>query len=683
MQPTLFDTGEPDTIQIGQNPIWIRNPDHPNKDMRKPFIFWDGEGYTDDLGMHHYWLLANSLGDRIIAPPGRSLERATIGRMFLRSQSLYPDAINCGFALGYDFTCILRSNGFGNYSVDNLYSKQYFTADTFVWRLMMGKLLNVFKDGDAKNKFTLHDTWGFFQTTFVKALDEYFNKDWPYRDIIVEMKQQRAHFDREHDEDVMFYNDCELELGVMLMEELRDRLYTAGMPVKQWYGPGAIASGLMQQWDIKKTLRNLYEEEPAVAEAARHAYAGGRFELLKPGHMNMPVYQYDINSAYPWAIAQLPNLANGHWTHISNVKQVIANEFAVYHCRIEYQPNFKHPYTESIPYPLWRRDHKGSISYPSNYVEGWFWAPELAAALDYLRRIAQYCDPVVEISEGFVFVQHNSNDRPFHMVPKLYENRQKLKAMGNGAHVGIKLGLNSLYGKLAQQIGWTAERGLPPFHNLALAGWVTAACRAKIISAMTLDPEAIIATETDGIFSLAPLDLPVSKALGDWDYTEWEDMYYFASGFRFGFKGGEIIKPATRGIPVKDITLDAILEQVVDSEHKVKVTQEQFITIRWALAMNRPLDAGQWKQTPKELQLMCENSKGKRIHAPNCPNCITENDKRIYTWDAWHLTQPAWNTLGEPNYPHKVAWIDSSPIDLTEREVDAPFIFDGGLEWLD
>lgn len=674
-QPSLFEVDLPDAMIPGTKPITIKYPDHPNPLMRKPFISWDGEGYTDEFGQHHYWLLANSLGDRIIAPPGRSLERATIARLFTRTKLQYPDAINTGFALGYDFTCILRSNGFKSLDVTKLYDKQYFTASGFVWRVLMGKMLSVRRDGDSGNAFTLQDSWGFFQKSFINALDEYFNKDWPYRDIIVEMKAQRSHFDREHDDDVIYYNDCELELHVMLMEELRTRLYDAGMPVQNWYGPGAIASGLLNQWKIKDTLLNLYEVEPDVAEAARYAYAGGRFELVKPGHMNQPVYQYDINSAYPWAIAQLPNLRKGKWIHVSNIHgDVPADEFAVYRVSVEYNPALDDLAAESIPYPLWRRDHKGNISYPSNYVEGWFWACEVAATLDYLHAINDYCDPHIVIHEGWIFSE-TGHDRPFKIVNTLYENRQKLKALGNGAHVGIKLGLNSLYGKLAQQIGYQDGGKLPPFHNLALAGWVTAMCRAKMIHAMSLNPESIIAFETDGIFSLAELDLPVSKNLGDWERTRWDDMYYFASGFRFGLIDDEVKKPATRGIPVKDITLEAILDQVKNSRHRVTVDQQQFISIRWALSLNKPEQAGQWKVTTKELQLMCENKQGKRIHDEYCPACVG-NNIREYNWDKPHYTIPQWNTLAEPNYAHKVAWINESPIDILEREMDGGFMFD-------
>jgi len=252
-QPSLFELEYvPDKLILGFKQPTVRNPNHSNHLMRKPFIFWDGEGYTDEWGMHHYWLLANSLGDKLIAPPGRSLERSSIARLFNRvwEQNRSRGAIHVGFALGYDYTMMIRSNGMSNVMRSSLHEKQYFKADEYMWKLMMGKQLEVWiaGKGNQTGKFNLQDVWGFFQRSFIKALDEYFNKDWPYREIIVEMKAKRSTFDRMHDEEVMRYNDMELELGVMLMEELRQRLYTAGMPISRWYGPGALANGLMQQW---------------------------------------------------------------------------------------------------------------------------------------------------------------------------------------------------------------------------------------------------------------------------------------------------------------------------------------------------------------------------------------------------------------------------------------------------
>ena len=45
---------------------------------------------------------------------------------------------------------------------------------------------------------------------------------------------------------------------------------------------------------------------------AYRSYYGGRFEILKRGFIGKG-YLYDINSAYPYALTQIPDLSKGKW----------------------------------------------------------------------------------------------------------------------------------------------------------------------------------------------------------------------------------------------------------------------------------------------------------------------------------------------------------------------------------
>jgi len=101
----------------------------------------------------------------------------------------------------------------------------------------------------------------------------------------------------------------EIQLLRELAEELRRRVYSAGLRITQWHGPGALASYAMAHRGVKQ---HMGETSPEIREAARYAYAGGRFELYKLGRIVGPVYGIDINSAYPEAIAQLPSMTEGN-----------------------------------------------------------------------------------------------------------------------------------------------------------------------------------------------------------------------------------------------------------------------------------------------------------------------------------------------------------------------------------
>src|SRR5207247_70056 len=86
----------------------------------------------------------------------------------------------------------------------------------------------------------------------------------------------------------------------------------------------------------------------------------------------------------------------------------------------------------------------------------------------------------------------------------------------------IKLGLNSIYGKLAQSQGVN-----PPFQSWVWAGNITSGCRAQLLEAFNVkDRWQILMLATDGVWSSSPLSLPTpldtgtsnsGKPLGGWE----------------------------------------------------------------------------------------------------------------------------------------------------------------------
>ena len=114
--------------------------------------------------------------------------------------------------------------------------------------------------------------------------------------------------------------------------------------------------------------------------------------------------------------------------------------------------------------------------------------------------------------------------RPFAFVPEVYQVRLKHGSSTKG--YPLKLGLNSLYGKLAQRCG----RG--PYHDAVAAGLITAITRASLIEAVGHDPEAVIMLATDGVYSTRPLPLSISttKELGLWEHKVKPDLFIAQPG---------------------------------------------------------------------------------------------------------------------------------------------------------
>jgi hypothetical protein len=52
---------------------------------------------------------------------------------------------------------------------------------------------------------------------------------------------------------------------------------------------------------------------PSLIALASAAYYGGRFEVTRIGAIGGPIFDYDINSAYPDVMRDLPCLEHGEW----------------------------------------------------------------------------------------------------------------------------------------------------------------------------------------------------------------------------------------------------------------------------------------------------------------------------------------------------------------------------------
>jgi len=138
-------------------------------------------------------------------------------------------------------------------------------------------------------------------------------------------KDSRSHFKlSEVDTHIRPYWEKELRLLVDLGCTLRSNLYSAGLEITQWFGPGNIATFLYKKYGIADIMNQ--ELPNGIITASQYAYAGGRFEGFKAGYHNGPVYSADINSAYPFALSSLPNLRTGNWHHFVAISDGTAGD---------------------------------------------------------------------------------------------------------------------------------------------------------------------------------------------------------------------------------------------------------------------------------------------------------------------------------------------------------------------
>jgi len=613
--------------------------------LSRRFVAVDGEGLNTKDGGHNYVMLAISDVPTLVNLEGIP----TLDAIEYLWKNLDPANINVIYGGSYDFNLwvkdlmrheleLLYRSGMGNKGV---------AVGPYRIQWIKGKEFTISRDG---KRVVINDVISFFQCSFIDACDSYLG-DYEGREELVREKARRGSFKADEIPTIDHYNQLELRLLVRLMEELRARLDRAGLRPLRWNSPGAIAAALFKQHKVRQHKGDVPE---AVARAARYAYAGGRFEIIKYGKVNAKAYEYDINSAYPKALTYVPSLADGEWHHHgATTERYPVWPFALYRVRYEmaHEENWK------LPQPIFVRGANGNVAFPP-VAENWIWSPEYATLLKYIDTIPGARATILEAWE----YRPATEEKPFSFITSLYEKRQALKSQGDGAHVGIKLGLNSMYGKLAQQVGWRAATDrfplrLPPYHQLEWAGYVTSWCRAYALAAALPQLDKVIAFETDAVFTSAPLDVPIGSGLGEWEEIKFTALTYVQSGFYFGKTRKGIVTSKTRGADRGQITKrrveNALAQPIRDRFLPFKLTR--FYGLGLALKQDMSKWA-KWVKVEKHFALY-PDSKRTLLCGLGCP-CGTRG---ALVPEMWHETAPAQIAENGVSHEYPVEWINPNP----------------------
>ena len=602
--------------------------------LTKPFIMWDGEGPSDT----GYSLFGNSLGDELCYP---NLNTEDCLQLILTTASKV-DGIHFWFGGNYDVSMILRQ-------LPRRHLRILANLTRTVWNgyqieHIPHKWLKI-RYGSLSCK--IYDVRSFFAGDYNSALQSFGIGTTAEREAIAAGKRDRPSFLWSEIEEIKQYWRLELRLGPLLMNKLRALFYEAGYVPRSWHGPGALARMALKKhkvYDAKAIC------PPEVQEAARYAFAGGRFELFQAGHIQGKVYNADIHSAYPYFATFLPNLNHGTWRRTRTYE---AGKFAVYHIRYDATPD------NTRVFPLFRRLANGCVVWPSR-VEGWYWAPEADLVKD---------DPDAEFVEGWVFDEDDENDRPFKFLAEYYDIRNKLKEAGNAAEFTFKLIINAIYGQLAQRAGWNRRDNLPPrTHQLEWAGFITSGCRAAIYRAVGALGDKLVSIDTDGIYSTGPIDtVHVGENLGDWELSEYEDGIFWQSGIYCLKKPTDAIGPTTdgwkkaksRGIKKGSYIAEELLRCVYENK-PLKLTKRMFITYGLAEIHGWHLH-NTWVDFPHDMGM----GGGKRLHFPlACKSHCQPPTHRLLQWEPSYGVSPTGDMWSRQ---HKLPWLGD--VDDEEEEM--------------
>ena len=390
------------------------------------------------------------------------------------------------------------------------------------------------------------DAGPFFQMPFIKVIsrDLWANdpEGWPITEeeyeIVLTGKQRRS--SAELDDEMRMYNRLENELLARVMKRLARGFDRSGIKLgkDQWYGPGAAASKWLGMQPISKR-HDLVKIVPEWwLDLCMSSYYGGWFEIFAHGVIMGQSYNYDINNAYPYAISMLPCAECGMWSKGEGALPGSGAPYTLVYATVTTLGDR----IGAVPY----RDKRGSILRP-RVARGWYWLDEVQAAeraglvqsMD-VERWAMYW-PNPKCKHG---------NRPLREVEAMYYERLRVgKASAQG--MAIKLTNNSDYGKFAQSVGSA------PFGNWFYASRITSVCRSQILDAIATHDggkNSVLMVATDGVcFDSPHTSLPISKNLGEWEESVYEDLCLFKPGVYWHRDGkNAVMKAKTRGVPLRE-----------------------------------------------------------------------------------------------------------------------------------
>lgn len=570
------------------------------------FIAVDGEG-IDKYEMHEIWdemegtnvimstrthrYVLISVGEVSYHRNGEELEWQEIFDFLYSQKIAHPRAAFVGFFLGYDFAQWFKylpaSRGWSLFDAvekakrmpRNPEAKFPFPVDCKGWEFdILGmkrfklrphvrrenrpKCLVAHKKPElieacASGKHNKHpfewmyicDAGAYFQTSLMNAINP---KDWkPGTEVVTpeelailqEGKDNRS--SAIFDEKMIEYNILENKVLARLMSTVNDGFVADNIRLKanQWFGPGQAAQAWLRSINVP-TGERVRDAVPVWAsEAARQSYYGGWFEIMMHGPVPGTTYTYDINSAYPYAIANLPCLLHGTWSRgDGKPPRLPRNAIQLVDARVVGRDE----YIGSVPH----RDVAGSILRPKR-SSGWYWQHELDAG--------RQAGVVATVSvDHWVRYEPCACPPPVAAIAELYKSR--LLVMKNSPFgKSKKLVYNSAYGKFAQSIG------MPVFSNSVYASLITARCRTMILQAIATHPhktKAVAMVATDSVTFLTPhptLDIDKDK-LGKWDAGMYENLSLMMPGLYWHDESREAVaagvtpKLKSRGVSARDLS---------------------------------------------------------------------------------------------------------------------------------
>lgn len=282
-----------------------------------------------------------------------------------------------------------------------------------------------------------------------------------------------------------------------------------------FYPQRFISSGyLAEKVLVNNKIRiPFFSETPIqVNDFAWRAYFGARFEIIKRGFIGT-AHLYDINSAYPYALTNIPDLTKGKWRAS---KEILADSQLGFFKILANVPECKY----IPPFPF-RANHK--LYFPSGKFITY-------CTLDELRACNE--PKFYKILESYQYIDKNPDYIYRDFIKSLYGKRLEFKNQNNPLQLPLKIILNSIYGKTAQRVGNRIGNLFSPI----IASQITGKARTMLYDFVLKNKieYEVVSFATDSVITTKRIDTH-SDRLGEFKYVDsGDDVYVLQNGiYRF------------------------------------------------------------------------------------------------------------------------------------------------------
>lgn len=404
------------------------------------------------------------------------------------------------------------------------------------------KLLSISKLRN-KHQTKLYDIAQFYKGyNLDRAAKEFLGNDGKNKDISAEqIGESRKYYD-DNLEKIIEYSIKDAELTKALGLLTKEKFEKFNVDFSNPISPASLSGNFVfSKYFYPRSPEDL--KLGKLHQIARSSFRGGFFQTFMRGYFDQPLWDLDLNSAYPSNMIKLPHWGNGTFVMVQDYNELDSDFgwiFAEFDC--EYIPyNTFRPISFS-PDDLLKDDKKGMWATASRIIYPSGKRIQVITKLEY-DWMKKHNFPVKFIGAVYWVQRDNKHISPFAWMKDFYYERLRIKKLDFALQWSMKIFMNGLYGKTAQY-----RHGIGKLTNFFYASYITAMTRMQVAEVVFNNKKSIVNIATDGLLSLKPLDVELGTALGTWEQKEYEKGLVVGNGILQLWSKDGSFKTKARGI---------------------------------------------------------------------------------------------------------------------------------------